>query len=121
MDVLAPPIEGMPVPLGITPGACCLWVLKMAFTGFDVHVDTLQTYCPEVLPYCADRWSIGPGRVKQLENTQLLCLRPTCGDRSWGPKCTPYAERQNQRQVSSIQNLTKYHRLRWLEKVCLIE
>jgi hypothetical protein len=28
MEVLSPPVEGMPFPLGISPGACHLWVLK---------------------------------------------------------------------------------------------
>jgi hypothetical protein len=47
MDVLSPPVQGMPLPLGISPGACRLWVLKMAFTGLDEHANTLQSYCPD--------------------------------------------------------------------------
>jgi hypothetical protein len=41
-----------------------------------------------------------------------------CGDRSWGADCTPYAELRRQCQVSSIENVITYHRLRWLGKVC---
>jgi hypothetical protein len=45
MDVLALRVAGMPVPLGITSGACGLWALNMAFTGLDEHANTVQSYC----------------------------------------------------------------------------
>jgi hypothetical protein len=56
--------------------------------------------------------------VKNLETAQMPCLRRICGDRSWGPDTTPYAEIRRQCQMPSIQNLISYHRLRWLGKVC---
>jgi hypothetical protein len=48
----------------------------------------------------------------------MSCLRRICGDRSWGPNSTPYAEIRKQCQMPSIQNLINYHRLQWLGKVC---
>ena len=71
-----------------------------------------------VLLYCAETWPIGPADVNKLETAQMSCLRRICGDRSWGPDCTPYAELRGRCQVPSIKNLIAYHRLRWLGKVC---
>jgi hypothetical protein len=83
-------------------------------TKLTIYKATVLT----ILLYCAETWSIGPEDVKKLETAQMSCLRRICGDRSWGPDSTPYAEIRRQCQMPSIGNLVSYHRLRWLGKVC---
>lgn len=39
--------------------------------------------------WCSQTWSIGPDDVKKLEATELVCLRRTCGDWSWGRSQVP--------------------------------
>ncbi len=48
----------------------------------------------------------------------MSCLRRICGNRSWGPDSTRYAEIRRQCQMPSIWSLISYHRLRWLGKAC---
>ncbi len=67
---------------------------------------------------CVETQSIGPEDVRKLEIAQMSCLRRICGDRSWGPFSTPYAEIRRQCEMPFIATLISYHRLRWLGKVC---
>ncbi len=61
---------------------------------------------------------LGPEDVRKLETAQMSCLRRICGDRSWGPDSTPYAEIWRHCEMPPIGTLISYHRLRWLGKVC---
>ncbi len=56
--------------------------------------------------------SLGLKDVKKLETAQMMCLRRTCGDRSWGGDSTPYAVIRKKCQTPAIQNSITYHRLR---------
>jgi hypothetical protein len=73
MDVLAPLVDGMPVPLGITPGACGFWALYW-------HVQrwmSMLTLCKVVvwtILYRGETWPIGPADVRKLRNTQMSCF-----------------------------------------------
>jgi hypothetical protein len=91
-------------------------------SGENLVAMTVPTLCSShvclrtVLLSCSETWTTYTVDLQRLETIQMSRLRRICGDSSWGPKSTPYAELRRRCQIPSIQNLVTYHRLQWLGK-----
>ena len=74
-----------------------------------------KTLVRSVLLYCAETWPVTNEEVRKLEKVQMYCVRRICGYSAWGTESNQ--EIRVKHEIPSIENVIRYHRLRWLGHV----
>ena len=74
-----------------------------------------KTLVRSILLYCVETWPVTEEQVKKLETMQMYCIRRICGYKLWGTESN--AEIRAKHDIPAIQNLVRYHRLRWFGHV----
>ena len=72
-----------------------------------------------VLQYCAEPWPATIEDESKLETVQMYCVRRLCGYSAWGTESNQ--EIRVKHDIPSIENVIRYHRLRWLGHVARMD
>jgi hypothetical protein len=78
-----------------------------------------KTLVRSVLLYCAETWPATNEDVRKLEAVQMYCVRRICGYSAWGTESNE--EIRVKHEIPSIENVIRYHRLRWLGHVARMD
>jgi len=67
----------------------------------------------------SETWPVTNEEVRKLEKVQMYCVRRICGYSAWGTESNE--EIRVKHEIPSIENVIRYHRLRWLGHVARMD